>query len=430
MKFSVLERVLFITLFLCIAALCLALLFGYRYSFGEQKVEQRGVLVLHGVQKNLDMTLLGNTRKISLPFVDTNIPFGSHMVTLEKKGYVSTSLVVNVRGSEATIVSVDLPPVLLTGQSLVIPREKKDVVTPTASHGVLWIQSGSGRLLTHAGRPEETKTYLPSFLRTRLFDKMAVSELSSTEILLRADDVIALFTVPENSWVQIRLQEGMELLEDKGLLFGYTPNTGELWKINKSTGVPDKTPLLQNILGVETSLVTNVRNPQPHLLFHMNTGITRQIETSWFGDLEVRQIPSKDAIIWKDSYAPITETGVLMSTGKVLPRALHVFVDGEMAYMQTEDLNMYVISEDKSVSFATKLSSPVLSITPTRRGQSVYVQTETSLLYCDALTLRRCDTLAQSVTASKARGIDANGSYLWFEKEGEVTLIPFYSESI
>jgi len=429
MKLSVLERALFVALFVLIATVCLALLFGYRYSFGQQRVEQRGVLVLHGAQRDLRVDFLGREQKVSLPHVDTNVPFGTHRLHLAKTGYLAQEQEVTVQGSEATILRVELAPMLLTGQALTRPLGKKDVLAAGHEQELLLISSASGVLLTHVGTREERQTYLPTYLRSKRFDSMTVQEINEREILLSADGEHFLYSVQSNAWKQLPRAEETELVIDQGHLLAWDKKTGDLWKLRSQTGDRESRPLLTDVVGRERSIASNLRTGQHYHIYTLQGGVRVMLESAWMGDLSVRPVPTSDALLLREKTFPRTASGYVFSETSNLAAPRSAFVHGDTAYIQTEDLSLYVLQSEDGLSYGTKLSAPVLSIVPSPLGNALFVQTETSLLFCEAQQFRRCDTLAQSDLASVRRGVSRDGTYLWFVQEDILNLVPFFSDA-
>lgn len=427
MKLSVLERSLFVALFLLIATVCLALLFGYRYSFGQQRVEQRGVVVLHGTQRDLRLSMLGRQQKISLPFVDTNVPFGTHHVRLEKPGYLAQEFDVNVRGDDAALLRIELAPMLLTGQARTQKLEEKDVFAQGMYQELMRISSRSGALMTHVGTATERAIYLPSYLRSRKFSRLVVEEIGEREILLEADGEYFLYSAPANSWKPLKIKADETLIVDQGHLLLWQKGSGILRRLRAQTGDADARPLLEEVTDVSPSLTTHLRTGKPQQVYTLRSGVYAVLESTWVGDLSVRPLPSPDALLLGEKIYPRTQSGYLLDE-TVLPSPRAAFVEGDRAYIQTEDLSLYVFGGEEGLFFGTKLSAPVLQMVPSPFGQAIFVQTETSLLFCEAKTLSRCDTLAQSALASRQRGVSKEGTYLWFLQDNTLTQVPFFSE--
>lgn len=428
MKLSALERILFVTGFVLTAGICLGFLFGYRYSFDLQRVEQRGVVVLSGSMDQVTVKFLDQEKVVSLPYVDTSVPFGKHHMEVSKIGHVPVALDVDVRKDEAAIVPLELAPQLLTGQ------QRTFDTTTRAQYfrgmGVVQHKSASGVLLTHAEHENPVSIYLPASLRRGSMKDIAVTHVSDTQLLLSFERIFVLYDETQTGWTQIRLGDKEVIKIDQGMLLAYTPTEGSLRYINSETGRVEPKPFLEDIQEIQQSRVTDVATGTAYNLYITKDNSVLRLRPRWFTIPAVETLGRTDSVHLKNLTLVLTREGALVRKGvEVLTGIQKVFDATDVVLATTNDHAVYSLAEDGTPKFLTRFSSAILHITPQKKGQYVYVQTRNALYFCERRTLSRCTELATSMEESDQRGVDAEGNYLWYtDKDKRLHLVPFFQE--
>lgn len=432
MKISSLERIIFVTVFVLTAGICLGFLFGYRYSFDQQRLEQRGVLVLGGSMEQMYVDLPTGPRTVSLPYVNTSIPLGTHRILAQKRGYVTMEADVTVGTDEAAVLALDLAPQLLTGQQRVFETSNEEKPYYFPSFGVTSFQTASGSLLLHAEKSTSLPIYLPSVLRQQDTTNAQLQQISSTEILVTTENAAALYNTQDRQWMQLRRQPDEEFVVDQGMVLLYDKAAGTLRYVSVENGQPEKEPFLENITAIHPGSVTSVGQDVMYMLYENAQGVTFKLVPRWFDTPLVEQLPTYDSFRFGNISFVLTKQGSLEYAGTtILQDVQKIFHDTNAYFVVTGDHAMYLLKKDGTLSFLNRFSSPILAFASQEKSLFTYVQTEKALYYCERSTMQRCQQLAVSTTPRAERGVNIRDGYLWFIDDQETLhLVPFFREAL
>ena len=428
MKINALERILFVAGFVLAAGICLGFLFGYRYSFDQHRVEQRGVLVLSGAMDDLTLTMQDVTKRISLPYVDANIPLGRHHVSVNKTGYIPFEADIDVNTEEAVIVPLELAPQLLTGQRQTFTKDTKTDVNYFPGLGVVLHKTASGTLMTHAEKQVPTTVFLPAALRSGGKEPLTLERVSDTQLLVSRKGICMLYNDAQATWKPINFSNKEEILIDQGMVLAYAKTAGTVRYINPETGEPDARPFLDHIANVAPGLVTFVQLGEGYMLYRTDEGNYFRLQPRWFSFPAVEPLGNTDMLHIKNSNFLISGSGSIMNSQKVplMDGVQRIFVQNDVTFVLSEDNGIYSIEEKETPKFLTRFSSSVLSIQPEQHNIYSFVQTAQALYFCERKTLSRCTELASGIENSLQRGIDKNGRYLWYSDGTSLHIVPFF----
>lgn len=431
MRISALERVFFIAAFVLVAGVCLGFLFGYRYSFDQQRLEKRGVVVFSGAMDHLQMYFREERRVVSLPYVDTNVPPGTHHVMLVKTGYTPFETDIFVDTQEATIIPVELAPQLLTGQKKDFPQHEGTDAQYMSGLGVILHDSTSGTIMTHAENTASKAVYLPSMLRTAAREELHLTRVSDTALLVSNGKDTELFDDTHRMWHQVQLAAGEEPIADQGMLLAYAQKAGTIRYINQETGKPEEKPFLEGVTSVQKSHIVDTQFGDAPMIYSDTLGHKARLQPRWFASPSVESLDDADTLQVQSATFKLYDNGDLVNEKgeHVLKDVRQSFTQKDSVLFVTGDHAVYSIEEGKPV-FHTRFSTDIVSIQPQKNNVYSFVQTQQALYFCERKTLTRCALLATGNSSDVERGVDKLGQFLWYVTPvGTLSLVPFFQGS-
>lgn len=403
--FALLKKFWFTFLFVFLAAISIGVLFGYRFSLKDSKLEQRGVLFLDGEEKNITLQLDDQIHQITLPYLDTNITSGKHRITLEKKGYQPYVESIDILLEKATHLKIDFAPLAtsLVKQSY---TDSDKIIHFFLNNKYFVEYYKETNVISFFQEPRSIQLHKPDKVQTIKFlepneEIIAFESFKNEQYLLHSTAHWRLCTMSTlSSCTIIEGSSKDTLISEQEVLLRIPDGESKMYIVDENSGQSSKI-LIENTPTKTTRINKESMTSEFNYVIGHTTSSGSLLKKNIFAYTSLLEIaPLPESLQWfENDYYIRTATGGLFTASEKKQVATNItglYTNRDTLYVTTQKNTVESMGEGaKSMKELTEFKYAPEKIIFSAAKHYAYVLFPNGISYCDAETFHYCFPLSE-----------------------------------